>query len=99
MAHACGRALPARIGKDEREVFGAVIAPPAAEAGLPFSYEEGKAYVTEGIELSDETLDAVARGGCFIFGYDEDIDACIDESLGMTACSFIGVGVLTTNGD
>lgn len=71
----------------------------AVEAGLPFSYEEGKAYVTEGIELSDETLDAVARGGCFIVGYDEDIDACIDESLGMTACSFIGVGVLTTNGD
>lgn len=84
---------------DECEVFDAVIAPLANEMGLPFSYEEGKAFVTDGTELSDEALDAVAGGGCFIVGYDEDIDACMEESFGMTACSFIGVGVLSTNDD
>lgn len=82
--------------KNEDEVFDAVIAPLAAEVGLPFSREEGRAFVASGAELSDEALEAVAGGGCFIFGFQEDIDACLDESLGMTACSNIGVGILTT---
>ena len=34
----------------------------AAEAGLPFTYEEGKAYALEGAELNDAKLDSVAGG-------------------------------------
>ena len=51
---------------DERAVFDAVIAPLAAEAGLPLSHDEWKSLAElarEGVELSDEELEAVAGGG------------------------------------
>lgn len=50
-------------GADERAIFDALIAPLADEAGLPFTYEEGKSFMVDGIELSEEELDAVSGGG------------------------------------
>ena len=52
-------------GADERAIFETLIAPLAAEAGLPFTFEEGKGFVVEGTELSDEELDAVSGGGAW----------------------------------
>ena len=46
--------------KGEREVFDAVVAPIAAQAGLPFTFEEGVQYVSSERELNDAELDAVA---------------------------------------
>lgn len=52
--------------KDVKTVFEAVVAPVAAEAGLPFTYEEGIAAAYAGRELSDDELDAVAGGGVYL---------------------------------
>ena len=41
---------------DERAVFEATIAPIAAEAGLPCTYEEGLGFATADRNLSDEEL-------------------------------------------
>lgn len=84
---------------DERAVFDAVVAPLAAEAGLPFTYEEGAEYAASGKGLSDAELDAVAGGGafCFILGVGERVDACVTEYLGANACEVVGVGLLANN--
>lgn len=50
-------------GADERAIFDALIAPLAAEVGLPFTYEEGKSFTVDRVELSDEELEAVSGGG------------------------------------
>ena len=83
---------------DGREVFDAVIAPLAAEAGIPFTYDEGRAFATKDAELSDEELDAVAGGGCFLAGYNSEpsANACWDYEFGANACDSLGVGVFTS---
>lgn len=57
---------------DERAAFEAVMAPLAAEAGLPFTYEEAKELAEESDELSLDDLDAAAGGfeleACFGYG-------------------------------
>ena len=83
---------------DERAVFDAVVAPLAAEAGLPFAFEEAKAAAEDGATLSDAELDAVAGGGCFIFGLgggSDGANACSDKSSGAGACAGVGVGFLS----
>lgn len=50
-------------GADERAIFDALVAPLADEVGLPFTYEEGKDFAGDSVELSDEELDAVSGGG------------------------------------
>ena len=83
---------------DERAVFEAVVAPLAAEAGLPFTFEEGKEFTAEGVELTDEELDAVAGGGCYVAGYNSEpsADACWDYEFGANACDGLGVSIMTS---
>ena len=78
---------------DARAVFEAVVAPLAAEAGLPFSYDEVKKAAGE-VELDADEYDAVAGGGCFFFGGNDDSGACSNEEEGAGACSGLGVGFL-----
>ena len=73
-----------------------ILAPLAAEAGLPFTYEEGVAYASQGKELSDDELDAVAGGFsvCYIIGGGDEPDAdsdCKDGRRNIGACAYIGV--------
>ncbi len=82
--------------KGEREVFDAVVAPIAAQAGLPFTFEEGVAASGVGRDLSEEELDAVAGGGgaCWIIGVSDEPDAwACDDPMGGTgaACVYAGV--------
>ena len=84
---------------DERAVFDALIAPLAAEAGLPFTFEEATEPATTGRELSDAELDAVAGGynACVVIGGGEELEdpgACIDKFFGAGACKYIGVGFI-----
>ena len=74
----------------DEAVFEAVIAPLAAEAGLPFTYAEGK----EGFsakELADSELEAVAGGGgfCYLIGGSNDVNANCNEPGYF--CAYIGV--------
>ena len=78
---------------DERVYFDAVVAPLAAEAGLPFTYDEARALVEEDSELSDDSLDAVAGGSCIVLGLGERTGACMGEYFGATGCFGIGVSV------
>ena len=82
--------------KEEREVFDAVVAPIAAQAGLPFTFEEGVAASGVGRDLSEEELDAVAGGwgACYFIGASNEPDAwTCDDTLGGTgaACAYAGV--------
>ncbi|MBQ6523373.1 MAG: hypothetical protein IJI12_01795 [Atopobiaceae bacterium] len=77
---------------DEREAFDSVVAPLAAEAGLPFTFEEGLASAEEGAELSDAELDAVAGGDgfCVLAGLTDDVDA--ESGYGVVrACAILGI--------
>ncbi len=61
---------------DEEAVFEAVVAPVAAEAGLPFTYEELKECASDK-DVDDEQLEAVAGGAIgvtmgFISSLDND---------------------------
>lgn len=81
---------------DDRALFEGILAPLAAEAGLPFTYEEGVAYASQGKELSDDELDAVAGGFsvCYIIGGGDEPDAdsdCKDGRRNIGACAYIGV--------
>ena len=75
---------------DDKAVFEAIVAPLAEEAGLPFTYEEGKkAYGQR--ELSDAELDSVAGGGgfCYLIGGSDDVNANCNEPGYF--CAYIGV--------
>ena len=88
---------------DERAVFDAIIAPLAAEADLPFTYDDAKTLVEADAELVDEELAAVAGGGsdedgnsksdCVVLGFGEDVDACTDDYQGAGACKVVGIGI------
>ncbi|MCR4870153.1 MAG: hypothetical protein K5859_02515 [Atopobiaceae bacterium] len=71
---------------DEKAVFEAVVAPLAAEVGLPFTYEE-VAELAAAQEIDDSDLDAVAGGFayCFGIGISNGPDVNIDH-----ACAYIG---------
>ena len=47
---------------DDRTLFETVVAPVAKAAGVPFTYDEAATALTDGHELSEEELDAVAGG-------------------------------------
>lgn len=67
---------------DERAVFDAVIAPLAAEAGMPFTYDEVTAVAEDAKEIDDADLEAFAGGGVEFSG-----------GLGIGVCKELGGGV------
>ena len=74
---------------DEKALFEAVIAPLAAELGLPFSFEEGReSYAAE---LSDAELETVAGGDGFCYligGSDEPNGECRAPGY---VCAYVGI--------
>lgn len=78
---------------DERAFFDAIVAPIAAEAALPFTYDELVA-AKDNLEIDDEELDAVAGGTgyCIFIGGSDDVESGCNEIEGH-ACAYIGVGV------
>lgn len=78
---------------DDKALFEATIGMVAAEAGLPFSYEEALG-VTPDAELSDDELDMIAGGSgvCYIIGGSTKPETgCVDtEAIGY-ACAYVGV--------
>ena len=79
---------------DERAVFEATIAPIAAEAGLPCTYEECLGFASAERGLSDEELEAVAGGaGCYYVGATGDgFEAGFDgDHYGFGICFYGGV--------
>lgn len=95
----------------DEAAFDALVAPLAAEVGLPFTFEEAKAYAEEDQEVSLDDVDAVAGGedvpsyelsGCFIIGGSDSVDAdgCeLDlrkmQYAGGGACAYVGVGLIS----
>ena len=84
---------------DEGAVFAATVGKVAAEAGLPITLEESKAYVLAERELSDGELEAVAGGGggCYIVGGGNEVGFYCKDVEGIGAmCAYVGV---TTGAD
>ena len=82
---------------DEHAVFDALVAPLAAEVGLPFAFEEAREYAeNEELTLDDLNEAAGGRSGCFIFGFGGGTPtACKgSERSGATACDGLGMGVV-----
>ena len=78
---------------DEQAVFEATIGKLAAEAGLPFTLEEGREAAAAGRELGDAELEAVAGGSgvCYMIGGANDAEAqCSNAHFGH-ACAYVGV--------
>lgn len=67
---------------DARAVFDAVVAPLAAEAGIPFTYDEATAVADYTKELDEADLDAFAGGGVSFSG-----------GVGVGVCKELGGGV------
>jgi len=79
---------------DERAVFDAIIAPAAAEAGLAFTFDEAQEAKENGMEISDDELDAVAGGyGCLVLGGGQT-GHCWGLEVGAGACDTIGIGIM-----
>ena len=77
---------------NEQAVFDATIGKLAAEAGLPFTLEEGREFAAAGRELGDAELEAVAGGGwCYAIGGASDVEATCGDSE-FHACAYVGVG-------
>lgn len=81
---------------DSRAVFDAVVAPLAAEAGLPYTYDEALEYVAQkGDEedISADDLKATAGGFdvCFVVGFGE-VGADAEFMGSVVACAGIGAG-------
>lgn len=86
---------------DAQALFEATIGKLAEEAGLPFSYDEGRAFAMDGVELDETELDAVAGGG-FCYGPggnggpgNGDCLGKNDWESGMGACAYVGGGMFT----
>lgn len=84
---------------DEKAVFDATVAPLAAEAGLPYTFEEAIAS-TQARELDDGELEAVAGGSwCIIIGGGQDNDSNTvdtENGVGVTGfgtCKYVGIGI------
>lgn len=77
---------------DEKAVFEAVVAPLAADAGLPYTYEEGK-EASFRRDLDEAELMVVAGGDwgfCILIGVSDHPDTeCREPGY---ACAYIGVG-------
>lgn len=98
---------------DARAAFDAVVAPLAAEAGLPFTYDEAIEYADGDREVSLDEADGAAGGQdvpsngygiCLVVGFGEvDADACkrssdaANDMEGAGACASIGVGFIAWN--
>ncbi|ACV22882.1 Uncharacterised protein [Slackia heliotrinireducens] len=84
---------------DEKAVFDATVAPLAAEAGLPYTFEEA-VESTQARELDDDELKAVAGGSwCLIIGGGHDSDSNTVETengagvTGFGTCEYVGIGL------
>lgn len=84
---------------DERAVFNATVAPLAAEAGLPYTFEEAM-ELTQARDLDEGELEAMAGGSfCFIIGGGHDNDSNTvdtENGVGVTGfgtCDYVGVGL------
>lgn len=96
--------------QDERALFEAVVAPAAAEVGLPHTYDEALEYMAQKGDDEDISADeakAVAAGEranpnwadmCIFLGFgDVNANACAyPEDIGANACAGIGVGMLNS---
>ena len=67
---------------DARAVFDAVVAPLAAEAGMPFTYDEATAVADCAKEIDEADLEALAGG-----------DIAFSGGVGIGACKEAGGGV------
>ena len=81
------------------KAFDATVAPLAAEAGLPYTFEEA-VESTQARELSDGELEAVAGGSwCIIIGGGHDNDSNTvdtENGVGVTGfgtCDYVGIGL------
>lgn len=84
---------------DERALFDAVVVPLAAEAGLPFTYDEARE-----VALDDSNLETVVGGTdsnygepdgrCIILGIGFGGDSCANERFGAGGCVGIGIGIM-----
>ena len=78
---------------DEQAVFDATLGKMAAEAGLPFTLEEGREVAFGERPLSDGELDAAAggSGACYVVGYSTEPEVeC--TSAQFHACAYAGLG-------
>lgn len=88
--------------QDGSAIFAAVVAPLAAEAGLPFTVDEAREFAQGDREISLDEVDAAAGGDgmCIGFGFGGldtmDADACesIEVDFGAGACVAVGVGIM-----
>jgi len=79
---------------DERAFFDAVVAPVAAQAGLPHTFDEVVA-AKDNRELDDAELDAVAGGEwsvCLVLGASSDVSATCASRVEGHACAYVGFG-------
>ena len=84
---------------DEKAVFDAAVAPLAAEAGLPYTFEEAVESI-QTRDLDDSELEAVAGGSwCIIIGGGHDNDSNTvdtENGVGVTGfgtCDYVGIGI------
>ena len=93
--------------RDEAAAFAALVAPLAAVAGLPFTFEEAMAVAEEDREVSLDDADAVAGGEdvpsygmniCLVIGIGDETDGyvCTNgiEGCGGGICNYIGSGFI-----
>ena len=80
---------------DEQAVFEATIGKLAAEAGLPFTFEEGREAALAGRDLSDAELEAVAGGSgfCYVIGGSSEPEATCGRA-DFHACAYVGITML-----
>lgn len=82
--------------QDEEGKFNAVIAPLADESGLPFTFDEFKAAIEDGLEMTEDDLSKMSGGGeCYFVGGSDGGDGGWDCGDGGTAggggCYYAGV--------
>ena len=79
----------------DEAMFEGLLAPIAAGAGLPFTLDEARAYVSTCRNLSDAELEAVAGGStyCYIVGGGSEPDAGYVDYENGGACAYVGLGL------